>query len=143
MKLMLKVIVVSGISLVLGGSMPDRAQAFACGKCATCIGGHTNPYSELDRESEGIHAGCVAVAGCPHPDCIQSFAPANTTIERALAAVETGDREAARTLLRSYPSSVVWNKERGALQLRAACVGDGFVAHIPLTEAQNRYLAAD
>jgi hypothetical protein len=137
----LKAVIVVGACIGLTGTVPEPVQAFACGKCDDCIGGHTNPFSQSDKESEGTHSGCIAVAGCPHADCIVTFQPSTAGIERVLADVEAGDVKAAKRLLRMYPTSIVWNQDRGALQMRAACSGDGFVAHIPLSEAQNRYLA--
>jgi hypothetical protein len=143
MNVIMKAVIVAGTCIGLSGSSPKRVQAFECGKCDTCVGGHTNPFSQSDRESEGIHSGCIAVAGCPHPDCIVTFQPSTSGIERVLADVEAGNVRAAKLLLRTYPGSIVWNKDRGALQMRAPCSGDGFVAHIPLTEAQNRFLAGE
>ena len=139
MNVLAKVAVVASVCLVLTGGSAEPVQAFACGQCGNCLGGHTNLWGVF--ESEGIHSGCVAVAGCPHPDCIETIQPTAVDIERVLVQVEAGDVNAAQALLRKYPSSFVWNRERHALQVRAPCFGDGFVGHIPLTDEQNRSLS--
>jgi hypothetical protein len=141
MKALLKVAIVVSICIGISASSVKPAQAFACGTCGNCLGGHTNPFG--GGESEGIHSDCVAVAGCPHPGCVKTFQPTSSDVERMLVKVEGGDIKAAQTLLRKYPGVVVWNRERHALQLSAPCTGEGFIAHIPLTARQSQALEGE
>lgn len=146
MKAVSVVIAVMVVSLWIGGASAEPAPvtAFACGSCGWCAAGHTNPSGE-NAESEGIHSGCIAVAGCPHPDCVITFQtlPHADGIDRVLADAEAGDLEAPGTLVRRFGGSVVFNEQRGALQLRSPCVAGQFIGHIPLTTAQIERLAAE
>lgn len=132
-------------SLWIGGASaePVPATAFACGTCGWCLGGHKNPHG--GGESEGIHSYCIAVADCPHPDCVITFQtlPHADGIERLLADAEAGDAEAPITLVRKFGGSVTFNARRGALQLRHPCAQGQFIGHIPLTDAQLTRLAED
>lgn len=141
MNALLKVAFLASLCSGLSGSSVKPAQAFACGTCGSCLGGHDNPLG--GGQSEGVHSSCIAVSGCPHPDCIITLQPGEADFERVLVQVEAGDVRAAQTLLRKYPGNIVWNQHRRALQMRAPCFGDGFVGHVPLTDEQNRALSGE
>lgn len=133
------------VSLWIGGASAEPAPvtAFACGTCGWCLAGHKNPYG--GGESEGIHDGCIAVADCPHPDCVIAFntLPHAAGIERLLAQVEEGHVEAPVAAVRQFGGSVVFNRQRGALQLRSPCSAGQFIGHLPLTAAQIERLVAE
>jgi hypothetical protein len=142
MSTLLKSLLVAGVCFTFGQSSPEPAAAFACGMCGNCLGGHENPF-DVRGEAEGIHSGCIAVAGCPHPGCVETLRPGTRDFERMLVEVEAGAKEAPAALLRRHSATVVWNRERQALQLRAPCYGEAFMGHIPLTDAQQQHLSGD
>jgi hypothetical protein len=67
MNVILKAVIVVGACIGLTGTVPEPVQAFACGKCDDCIGGHTNPFSQSDKESwlssRGLHRDVSALNG--------------------------------------------------------------------------------
>ena len=146
MKSIFVLIAVLVVSLWIGGvsAEPTPVTAFACGQCDDCLGGHTNLSNPIGQ-SEGIHSQCIGVAGCPHPDCVITFQtlPHAEGIERLLAQVEEGNLDAPVTAVRRFGGSVVFNEERGALQLLSPCSAGLFIGHLPLTTAQIKRLVAE
>lgn len=126
-------------SLLAIGSEPQPAEAFACSKAVTCIGGCK---TELDPtgDYEGVH---VCYSGCSYPGCRDTSPMAAVPeVEKLIQNTTAGDIKAAVRLATKYAVSVRYNADRHALMYYSSCTGDVPIGVQPLNPDQSQAVAA-
>jgi hypothetical protein len=127
----------ASISLLVIGSRPQPAVAFACSTvqacpmgCKTTVGG---------SEAEGVH---VCYSGCSYPPCkLTSPRATGPGVESLIQTAANGDIKAAVRLATSYGASVRYNEDRHALMYYSGCTGDFPIGVQPLSPEQSHAVA--
>lgn len=134
----------AGLSaVVVEWAESERVQPSACVDCAEqlwCSVHSHIAYTDANGPAVGAHDDCRPERWCSgHPSCgtvinngpVVDPALLQEFVDRALS----GRQADVIALAEAYPSKVVLNSRRGALQVKGACDSAGLIAHIPLDDA--------
>ena len=128
----------ASISLLIIGSNPQPAVAFACSTVVSCIGGCKTTLG--GNGAEGVP---VCYSGCEYPPCKPTFPVAiGPGVESLIQNTANGDIKAAVRLATKYGVSVRYNADRDALMYYSGCTGDFPIGVQPLSPEQSQAVAA-
>jgi hypothetical protein len=120
--------------------VPGCFMCMTCGEYWTHIAAGQAPHGELGYI---FNHGCVYGTRCNvHRQCL-GLGPYGLTprdsVKELLAWVADAEGDELKTVLQEYDGALVFNAERGAIQL-LACDGKSVIAHVPIGEQQRAAL---
>ena len=126
-------------SLVLAGTavLPTSGSAQSnCGYFQQCSGGLHWLQTNFDDQSKNAHFDCLLCSGEPaypvcHPVCRETFGDAGFKLryEAVVAAADKGDVLGILSMAPALPGYVMWNAERGAIQIKS-CAQTALIASL-------------
>ena len=126
-------------------------QSIGCGDCSICGGGHEFfEDTDYDHPRSGFNHVCFPISciedvcgrGNDNNSSEAASSQVETAITRLVQMARAGDVRGVTRLLDQYKERASVNRQRGALQVTAKCSNHIVIAHVPLSSAQLRAIAA-